>query len=87
AVQTLTAASRLKQGEDRKLNYALCPADTNSRLEHTMKAPEKKKGHTHRQVTVRALGQQSGVPYEVERTLCGDCHQIIAERPLRRAAA
>jgi hypothetical protein len=52
-----------------------------------MKAPEKKKGHTHRQVTVRALGQQSGVPYEVERTLCGDCHQIISERPLRRAAA
>jgi hypothetical protein len=52
-----------------------------------MNAPAKKKGHTHRQVTVRALGQQGGVPYEVERTLCGECREIISERPLRRAAA
>ncbi len=52
-----------------------------------MKATEKKKGHTHRRVTVRALGQQGGVPYEVERTLCGECHEILSERPLRRAAA
>jgi hypothetical protein len=27
------------------------------------------------------------VPYEVERTLCGECQEIISERPLRRAAA
>jgi hypothetical protein len=52
-----------------------------------MKASEKKKGHTHRQVTVRVLGQKGGVPYEVERTICGDCHEVISERPLRRAAA
>ena len=53
-----------------------------------MKAAEDKKtGHTHRQVTVRVLSQQGGVPYEVERTLCGECQEIISERPLRRAAA
>jgi hypothetical protein len=63
------------------LNNTTCPADTRSNLEETMKAPAKKKGHTHRQVTVRVLGQQGGVPYEVER------HEILSERPLRRAAA
>jgi hypothetical protein len=52
-----------------------------------MKAVDDKKGHTHQQVTVRVLGQQGGVPYEVERTLCGECQEIISERPLRRAAA
>jgi hypothetical protein len=52
-----------------------------------MKAPANKKGHTHRQVTVRVLGQQGGVPYEVERTFCGECREILSERPLRRAAA
>jgi len=52
-----------------------------------MKAPAKKKGHTHRQVTIRVLSQQGGVPYEVERTLCGECREILSERPLRRAAA
>ena len=52
-----------------------------------MKASAKKKGHTHKQVTVHVLGQQGGVPYEVERTICGDCHEVISERPLRRAAA
>ncbi len=52
-----------------------------------MKTPAKKKEHTHRQVTVRVLGRQGGVPYEVERTLCGECHEILSERPLRRAAA
>ncbi|MGA9761428.1 MAG: hypothetical protein WBQ14_03300 [Gaiellaceae bacterium] len=52
-----------------------------------MKAPAKKNRHTHRQVTVRVLGQQGGVPYEVERTFCGECHEILSERPVRRAAA
>jgi len=52
-----------------------------------MKAAAKKKAHTHRQVTVRILGRQGGVPYEVERTLCGECHEVISERPVRRAAA
>ncbi|MHB8059660.1 MAG: hypothetical protein ACYDHO_02360 [Gaiellaceae bacterium] len=52
-----------------------------------MNTSAKKKRHTHRQVTVRVLGRQGGVPYEVERTLCGECLEIISERPLRRAAA
>jgi len=52
-----------------------------------MNTSAKKKGHTHRQVTVRALGKRGGVPYEVERTLCGECQEILSERPLRRAAA
>lgn len=52
-----------------------------------MKASTKKNGHTHRELTVRVLRQQGGVPYEVERTICGECREIISERPLRRAAA
>jgi hypothetical protein len=52
-----------------------------------MKPVTQKKKHEHRQVTVRVLSQRDGVPYEVERTLCVDCREIISERPLRRAAA
>ncbi len=52
-----------------------------------MNASAKKKGHVHRELTVRVLSQQGGVPYEVERTLCRDCHEVISERPVRRAAA
>lgn len=48
---------------------------------------EVKKQHTHRQVKIRVLGQREGVPYELERTLCVECREVIAERPLRRAAA
>jgi hypothetical protein len=43
--------------------------------------------HQHRIVTTRALGQRGGVPYEVERTICPECHVVLGERPLRRAAA
>ena len=56
-------------------------------LDGVMKAVTSEKEHKHRQVTVRVLGQREGVPYEVERTLCVDCHEVISERPLRRAAA
>jgi len=52
-----------------------------------MKTSVRKNGHTHTQVTIRVLGKRDGVPYEVERTLCVDCHEVISERPLRRAAA
>jgi hypothetical protein len=31
--------------------------------------------------------QRAGVPYELERTVCGDCARVLSERPLRRAAA
>jgi hypothetical protein len=43
--------------------------------------------HRHRAVSTRVLIQRAGVPYEVERTVCRDCDQVLAERPLRRAAA
>ena len=43
--------------------------------------------HKHTAVTVHTLGQRSGVPYEVERTVCAECHRVLEERPLKRAAA
>jgi hypothetical protein len=52
-----------------------------------MKSSARKKRHDHKEITVRVLSQRDGVPYEVERTLCVDCREIISERPLRRAAA
>ncbi|MGE5690662.1 MAG: hypothetical protein ACM33B_08895 [Pseudomonadota bacterium] len=50
-------------------------------------APRLRRGHTHQLVVVHALRQQAGVPYEVERTVCSSCRQVLDERPLRRAAA
>jgi len=47
----------------------------------------RKRGHSHRAVRTYVLGQRLGVPYEVERTLCADCRQVLEERPLKRAAA
>jgi RNase P subunit RPR2 len=46
-----------------------------------------KQTHKHTVVTVRALTQRNGVPYEVERTVCADCHRLLEEKPVRRAAA
>jgi len=43
--------------------------------------------HRHRAVRTRALIQRGGVPYEIERTVCGECDRLLSERPLRRAAA
>jgi hypothetical protein len=43
--------------------------------------------HRHREVTVHALGQREGVPYELERVVCSTCGRVLNERPLRRAAA
>jgi len=43
--------------------------------------------HTHQVVTVHALEQRSGVPYEVERRVCSACRRVLDERPLRRTAA
>jgi hypothetical protein len=69
------------------LNRGANPADRVISLDGAMKASVRNNGHTHRQVTIRVLGKREGVPYEVERTLCVDCHEVISERPLRRAAA
>jgi hypothetical protein len=43
--------------------------------------------HRHARVTAVFVGQRAGIPYELERTECSVCRQILAERPLRRAAA
>lgn len=43
--------------------------------------------HRHRTVTTHVVVQRAGVPYELERDVCADCHRVLAERPLRRAAA
>jgi hypothetical protein len=47
----------------------------------------RKRTHSHRAVRTYVLGQRLGVPYEVERTVCADCRQVLEERPLKRAAA
>jgi hypothetical protein len=31
--------------------------------------------------------QRSGIPYELERTVCKDCSRVLSEKPLRRASA
>jgi hypothetical protein len=43
--------------------------------------------HSHRAVRTYVLGQRLGVPYEVERTVCAECRQVLEERALKRAAA
>ena len=43
--------------------------------------------HKHSSVTLRAIRQRSGVPYEFERRVCSDCKRVLDEKPLRRAAA
>ena len=43
--------------------------------------------HVHRPVTLHALAQHSGIPYEIERCVCLECRRVLSERPLRRAAA
>ena len=49
--------------------------------------PSAERPHEHRAVTTYLLRRRSGVPYEVERTVCEACRRILEERPLRRAAA
>jgi hypothetical protein len=43
--------------------------------------------HAHTAVRTYVLSQRLGVPYEVERTVCAQCRQVLGERPLKRAAA
>ena len=43
--------------------------------------------HQHRPRTFHALAQSGGIPYEVERTVCSSCGQVIEERSIRRAEA
>jgi hypothetical protein len=43
--------------------------------------------HRHTGVRTYVLLQRLGVPYEVERTICSECRQVLDERQLKRAAA
>ncbi len=43
--------------------------------------------HDHTAVTVHAIWQKAGVPYEIHRTVCAECMQVLEEQPLRRAVA
>jgi len=45
------------------------------------------KRHKHKAITVVALRQLGGVPYQVERKVCADCHRLLDERPVKRIAA
>ena len=50
-----------------------------------MKVAEK--SHEHTPVTRVVLLQRNGVPYEVERTFCFACREVLEERPVKRTAA
>jgi len=43
--------------------------------------------HEHVAQQVHVLLQRAGVPYEVEQKVCTDCHHVLDETPVRRAAA
>jgi hypothetical protein len=43
--------------------------------------------HRHRAVSTHVVVRRAGIPYELERTVCSGCDRVLAERPLRRAAA
>jgi hypothetical protein len=53
----------------------------------TLKPMAMKPAHKHTTVTIHAIRQRSGVPYEVERKVCTDCRRLLDEKPLKRAAA
>ena len=46
-----------------------------------------KRIHKHNAVTTVAIRQRSGVPYQVERTVCASCRTLLEEKPVRRAEA
>ena len=48
---------------------------------------EQQQDHRHEAVTLHALRQREGIPYEVERVVCLGCRRVLSERTLRRAAA
>ncbi len=48
---------------------------------------QRRRHHKHTGVRTYVLLQRLGVPFEVERTVCSECRQVLDERPLKRAAA
>ena len=49
--------------------------------------PKVSRLHRHKAVVAHALRQHAGIPYEVEQRVCSDCHRVLGERTVRRAAA
>jgi hypothetical protein len=43
--------------------------------------------HEHLPKQVHVLTLKAGVPYETEQQVCQACDQVLAEKPLKRAAA
>ncbi|HEX4526071.1 MAG TPA: hypothetical protein VH108_04955 [Gaiellaceae bacterium] len=43
--------------------------------------------HEHVAKRVHVLMQRAGVPYEIEQQVCTSCARVLAEKPVRRAAA
>jgi hypothetical protein len=56
-------------------------------MDVTQPAPRPEQDHRHEAVTLHALRQREGIPYEVERVVCLACRRVLSERTLRRAAA
>jgi NMD protein affecting ribosome stability and mRNA decay len=43
--------------------------------------------HKHDAVTIHAIRQRAGVPYQVERRVCSSCRRLLEEKTIKRAAA
>ncbi len=43
--------------------------------------------HKHTAITVHAIRQRAGVPYHFERQVCSNCHRLLEEKTIKRAAA
>jgi hypothetical protein len=43
--------------------------------------------HVHVTKQVHVLTLKAGVPYETEQQVCQACAEVLAEKPLKRAAA
>jgi hypothetical protein len=52
-----------------------------------MSQQEERIAHQHVTETIHVLVQKAGVPYEFEQQVCTDCHDVLDEKPVKRAAA
>jgi hypothetical protein len=52
-----------------------------------VKVTQHRSEHKHTSVTLHAIRQRSGVPYEFERHVCASCKRVLDEKPIRRLAA
>ena len=43
--------------------------------------------HSHTKTVTHAIVVRRGIPYEVERVVCTQCHLVLEERPVARVAA